>query len=61
MMWIWWLLVIGVVVIIFRRMTGVGDKRDTRHDSPEETLKRRYANGDIDRDEYDRRLADLRK
>ncbi|MEO8520182.1 MAG: SHOCT domain-containing protein [Acidobacteriota bacterium] len=30
-------------------------------DSPEAILKRRYAHGDVDREEYERRLADLRK
>ena len=30
-------------------------------EAPEQILKRRYARGDIDRDEYERRLADLRK
>ena len=32
-----------------------------RHESPEAILKRRYARGDIDRDEYQRRLDDIRK
>jgi uncharacterized membrane protein len=30
-------------------------------ESPELILKRRYAHGEIDRDEYERRLSDLRK
>jgi uncharacterized membrane protein len=30
-------------------------------DSPETILKRRYARGEIDRDEYEHRLNDLRK
>jgi len=38
-----------------------GTQDVARPDSPEEILKRRYASGEIDRAEYDRRLADLRK
>jgi uncharacterized membrane protein len=30
-------------------------------DDLETILKRRYARGDIDRDEYERRLSDVRK
>jgi len=30
-------------------------------DSPERVLKRRYANGEIDRETYERMLEDLRK
>ena len=32
-----------------------------RDESPETILKSRYARGDIEREEYERRLADLRK
>jgi uncharacterized membrane protein len=32
-----------------------------RDDSPETILKRRYARGEIDRNEYERHLSDLRK
>ena len=32
-----------------------------RQDSPEQILKRRYAAGEIDKEEYDRRLSDLRR
>ena len=32
-----------------------------RDESPEMILKRRYARGEVDREEYERRVADLRK
>ena len=59
-----WLLVIVAVVWVAVRVigggfgTGAGSLRD---DSPEAILKRRYARGEIDREEYDRRLTDVRR
>jgi putative membrane protein len=61
MMWIWWLLAIGLIAAAVWGVVRRGGGRDDRPESPEETLKRRYANGEIDKEEYDRRLADLRK
>lgn len=61
MMWIWWLLAIGLIVAGVWGATRMGGGRNARRESPEEALKRRYANGEIDKTEYDDRLADLRK
>jgi uncharacterized membrane protein len=36
-------------------------KNDNGGVSAEELLKRRYANGEIDKDEYEKRLHDLRQ
>ena len=62
-MGIWWL--VGLAVLILLVWTVVGGARwglgEHREDSPETILKRRYARGDMDRDEYERRLTDLRK
>ncbi|MGC1185537.1 MAG: SHOCT domain-containing protein [Candidatus Dormiibacterota bacterium] len=41
-----------------RRFKGTGQRRGLR---PEEILGRRFARGDIDEDEYQRRLAALRR
>jgi putative membrane protein len=55
--WILWaVLIIGVIWMI--RRPANPSRED---DSPETILKRRYARGEIDREEYERRLADLRK
>lgn len=55
-----WLAVIVVVVWVAARAIG-GSSRSVREDSPEAILKRRYARGEIDREEYDRRLSDVRR
>lgn len=61
-MWLWWLIAI-IVVAAFTwasvRVTS-GD-RDKTKETAEEILKRRYAAGEIDRADYERRLRDLRQ
>jgi putative membrane protein len=52
---VWVLIVLGMIWVVLRS-SGMGQS-----DSPEGVLKRRYAHGDIDREEYERRLNDLRK
>jgi putative membrane protein len=63
MMAVWWLFGFAVLVLLLWaavRVTGAsGIGRG--EDSPEAILKRRYARGEVDREEYDRRLNDLRK
>lgn len=63
MMWFGWLvfillLALGVWAVLAVSSTRVqaGDGSD-----PERVLKGRYARGEIDREEYQRRLDDLRK
>ena len=53
----WTLIVLGAMWLVLRSGTLVPGQTD----SPETVLKRRYAHGDIDREEYERRLNDLRK
>ena len=62
-MWLWWLLGLGLLVLVvwaIARAAG-GQAAPRQDESPETILKRRYARGEIDRDEYERRLSDLRK
>lgn len=64
-MWVWWLLVLAgiVVFVVFAVRTSLGALPGRRSDldTPEQILRRRYAGGEIDREEYQRRLDDLRK
>jgi len=57
--WIVWILVIAGVVWVLAK--SVGGRTGGHEETPELILKRRYARGDISRDEYEQRLADLRK
>lgn len=57
--WIFWLAIVPVAVWLVAK--GIGGGGGSREDSPETILKRRYAHGGIDREEYERRLTDLRK
>jgi putative membrane protein len=61
-MWVWWILGIALVVAVVWVIARAGGRgQEPRHESSEEILKRRYANGEIDHEEYERRLQDLRK
>ena len=52
---LWALIVLGIIWIVLKT-SAAGD-----NDTPEGLLKRRYAHGDLDHDEYEKRLNDLRK
>lgn len=59
---LWW--IIGIVLIValvwaVARPTGRNDPDGGP--SAEEILKRRYARGEIDKDQYESRLQDLRR
>jgi putative membrane protein len=59
---LWWVAGIVVLVWLVRLVAGSAGGVPTRgDDSPEQILKRRYAKGDIEREEYQRRLEDLRR
>lgn len=62
-MGLWW--IVGVVLLLLlvwavARASGLPGPSRTE-EPPETILKRRYARGDIDREEFERRLTDLRK
>jgi len=59
---LWWAFGLAVLVL-FVWMVGrvAGGFPGRGDDTPEQILKRRYARGEIDREEYQRRLDDLRR
>ncbi len=59
---LWWAAGIVVLVLVVRLVAGGARGFPSRGDeTPEQILKRRYARGEIERDEYQRRLEDLRR
>jgi putative membrane protein len=61
-MGLWWMFGIAVLILLVWAINrGAGGFSPRTDDSPEAILKRRYARGDLDREEYQRRLEDLRR
>ncbi len=60
-MWLIWVLIIIATVLFIRWMVDASRDRRGPRETPEEILKRRYANGEINKTEYERKLTDLRR
>ena len=62
MIWmsLWWLIIVGLFVVLLAYFVGA-IRPSQSSESPEAILKRRYAAGEIDTEELERRLATLRK
>ena len=62
--WFWIGPVVGVILLfavlwmVYRAANRTGATPD---DTPEQILKRRYARGEIGREEYEQKLVDLRR
>ena len=62
-MGLWWVFGLVLVVLVIWAVTrAAGSPASGREEeSPEALLKRRYARGELDEQEYERRLNNLRK
>jgi putative membrane protein len=58
LMWLLLIVLIGVVVYFIIRQQNIG-KSETTGETPLEILKKRYAKGEISREEYERMKNDL--
>ena len=59
-MWVFWLLLIVAIIVLFKMfMTTDSRGSDSAADSPLEILKKRYARGDINEEEFKRRRKEL--
>lgn len=61
-MWLLWILLIVAIVVMVKAWSGGSSGSGaSRDESPMEILKKRYARGEIDEDEFERRRRELEK
>lgn len=61
-MFFWWFIIIVLVVFVIRAVINSGqNKQRMDKETPIEILKRRYANGEIDEEEFQKRKKELLK
>jgi len=60
LMWIFWILIIAGIFFIFQNvMKGNSNKASSDKESPLDILKKRYARGEIDEEEFEHRRKEL--
>jgi putative membrane protein len=60
-MWLIWIIIAGVVIYLFvNRIKGTGILKDPSTERPEDILKRRYARGEITREEFEKLKRDIK-
>lgn len=60
-MWISWIVILGGIGVLIWWLAGGSRGPRAFQEPPEETLKRRYARGEINKTEYEATLSDLRR
>jgi putative membrane protein len=60
-MGLWWILIVPVLIAVVWFALSAARRRDGAQESPEQVLKRHYANGELDSETYERKLEALRK
>ena len=61
MMVFWWILIIAVILIVIKVIMKSSKKQsDSRDESLQEILKRRFAQGEITKEEYEERRNSLK-
>lgn len=59
-MWILWIVIAaGIFLLIQNMMKGNSDNSSSGKETPLEILKKRYARGEIEEEEYERRRKEL--
>ena len=59
--WIWWIFGIVIIAALAWAILRSPMRNGGSDVSAEELLKRRYARGEINKEDYEKRLQDLRK
>ena len=60
-MWVFWVVLLIMIVVIVQWAAASARPSSDAGPSAEAILKRRYAQGEIGQEEYERKLQDLRK
>lgn len=60
-MGLWWILIVPAIVAAIWFAATASRRRGESGESPEQVLKRRYANGELERDTYEQMLDELRR
>jgi len=60
-MLLWWILGLALVLAFVWFIVPASRRGGPPAETPEQILKRRYARGEMDRQEYERKLEDLRR
>ena len=55
-MWIFWIIIVLILMLVIKLLISSGDRQaSSTSESPIEILKKRYANSEIDEEEFNRR------
>jgi len=60
-MWFFWLAVFGFVGLAIYLFLRAARKNEPPRETPQEIFQKRYARGEISREEYERAMKDLRQ
>jgi putative membrane protein len=55
-----WIAVIAIIAVLVKSFLGSARTGESRSSTPLEILKKRYASGEITRDEFEEKKTDLR-
>jgi len=58
LMWVFWLILLVVLVFVLKNVFGLGSKNSSSNEALE-ILKQRFARGEIDEDEFEKRKKQL--
>ena len=56
---IFWIIIIILIVVLVKFIATQSSVRTERKETPIEIIKRRYASGEIDKEEYEQKKKDL--
>jgi len=59
-MWLFWILLIAILFVAIKGIVGTNSEgKSSQNETPMDILKKRYARGEIDEEEFERRRKEL--